>query len=440
MVIIGEYSVSSVVGRGRFGWVSRAHHRILGHAVAVKHQPWPVGGAECSGSSGDHADCQHVDEDKWRAALEHEAHFLAKISHPSIVALVDILRLPTGGLCVCLEDLGDTTLESLVYRHYYKNETGLAEPFVACVFHQITQGLNHLHECGILHRDIKPENVMVFLHKDEDNGLYKPIAKLIDFGLAAAWTPNNPLCTAVTRVGTVTYMAPELTGSAHKYGPEVDVFSLGVALYYSLIGETPFVEYQRNGCRGTTALFGLMAQHLDALDTISDSASKLVQAILKADPKQRWTLEQFCSSKWLAVHYPESTLCTPVNQAFCEMIFSTPMPDDACSHGSESFSYQSSGSECKSNSSFSGSYSNVMNLFSSQLSFSDKTDILEMKARQTSNHFANFLKEHENIHSVNSREKKGYNGRFSEILEWNRKDLIGFRQLLRKHSGSIDGL
>lgn len=439
MVVVGEYRVSSVVGRGRFGWVSRAHHQVLGHAVAVKHQPWPVGGADCSGSSGDHANCQHVEEDKWRAALEHEAHFLAKISHPSIVALVDILRLPTGGLCVCLEDLGDTTLESLVYRHYSRHESGLTEPFVACVFQQITRGLIHLHECGILHRDIKPENIMVYLHKNEDNGLYKPIAKLIDLGLAAAWSPNNPLCTAVTRVGTVTYMAPELTGSAHKYGPEVDVFSLGVTLYYSLIGETPFVEYQRNGCRGTTALFGLMAQHLDALDTVSNSASSLVQGMLKADPKQRWTLSQSCSSKWIIDNFPESTLCTPINQAFCDMLFSTPMPEDICSHDSESSSYQSSESECKSNTTSSGSYSNVMNLFSSPLSFSDNTEILEMKARQTRNDLVKFSEEPENIFSVNSKERKGYNGRFSEILEWNRKDLMGFRQL-RKHSGSIDGL
>lgn len=310
MVLVGHYHMGGVLGRGKFGWVSRATHRVVGYQVAVKHQPWAVGGIGCGGEAGQHTNCQHVEETQWRAALENEAALLAKVSHPSVVALLEVMRGPSG-LYVFLEDLGDTTLADLVTQHFERNCTGLAEPLAAIIFTQVAAGLHHLHNQGILHRDVKPENIMVVPGKT----LVAPVAKLIDLGLAAVWEPSSPLTTARTRAGTVSYMAPELTSASHEYGPEVDVFSLGASLYFTLIGEVPFSEYTRNGRRGTTALFGLQLHHEDALDTLTPQAAVVLRAMLHTNPKCRWTLQRVCEYDWFCkqnsmsvslnkLHYP----------------------------------------------------------------------------------------------------------------------------------------
>ncbi|XP_037790357.1 calcium/calmodulin-dependent protein kinase type 1B-like [Penaeus monodon] len=300
MVLVGHYHMGVVLGRGRFGWVSRATHHIIGRPVAVKHQPWAVDGISCGGEAGEHKDCQHVEVTKCRAALENEAALLARISHPSIVALMEVVRGPSG-VYVCLEDLGDTNLATLVLQRFESKNTGLSESFASTVFRQVAAGLHHLHSQGILHRDVKPENIMVI----PGTKYVAPVAKLIDLGLAMAWEPSSPLNTARTCAGTVNYLAPELTLSAHNYGPEIDVFSLGASLYFTLIGETPFIEYKRNGRRGTTAVYGLQLHHEDAIDTLSRQAGVVLHAMMDTNPKTRWNLPNLLDYIWFNIPYTD---------------------------------------------------------------------------------------------------------------------------------------
>eukprot|EP00352_Strombidinopsis_acuminata_P007482 CAMPEP_0176367520 /NCGR_PEP_ID=MMETSP0126-20121128/21939_1 /TAXON_ID=141414 ORGANISM="Strombidinopsis acuminatum, Strain SPMC142" /NCGR_SAMPLE_ID=MMETSP0126 /ASSEMBLY_ACC=CAM_ASM_000229 /LENGTH=72 /DNA_ID=CAMNT_0017725377 /DNA_START=496 /DNA_END=714 /DNA_ORIENTATION=- len=67
-----------------------------------------------------------------------------------------------------------------------------------------------------MHRDIKPENIMI----DKDYNV-----KLVDFGLAIQTnTKNDETC------GTGYYMSPEVINN--RYGPECDLWSIGITLYY----------------------------------------------------------------------------------------------------------------------------------------------------------------------------------------------------------------
>lgn len=136
-----------------------------------------------------------------------------------------------------------------------------------------------------------------------------PVAKLIDLGLAMAWEPSSPLNTSRTCAGTINYLAPELTYSAHNYGPEVDVFSLGASLYFTLIGETPFIEYKRNGRRGTTAVYGLQFHHEDAIDTLTRQAGVVLHAMLDTNPKTRWTLPQLLEYIWFNMPLADVQKC-----------------------------------------------------------------------------------------------------------------------------------
>ncbi len=106
------------------------------------------------------------------------------------------------------------------------------------LFIPVCQAIQHAHQKGIIHRDIKPSNVLVTLYDG------KPVAKVIDFGVAKATDQRLTERTMFTQygsiVGTLEYMSPEQAEmSALGVDTRSDVFALGVLLYELLTGTTP---------------------------------------------------------------------------------------------------------------------------------------------------------------------------------------------------------
>jgi serine/threonine protein kinase/tetratricopeptide (TPR) repeat protein len=106
------------------------------------------------------------------------------------------------------------------------------------LFVAICQAVQHAHQKGIIHRDLKPSNVLAAM---EDG---RPVAKVIDFGLAKATeeplTDEAQQTQAGVVVGTLQYMSPEQA----DFGPagidtRTDIYALGAILYELLTGTTP---------------------------------------------------------------------------------------------------------------------------------------------------------------------------------------------------------
>jgi calcium-dependent protein kinase len=96
-------------------------------------------------------------------------------------------------------------------------------------------------------------------------------------------------------VGTPYYMAPEVL--TRKYGPECDIWAVGVIMYFMLSGEMPFTSDNRKD------LFRKIRKEpinlaLPEWEGLSSSSKDLVEKLLIKDPKKRITITEALQHQW----------------------------------------------------------------------------------------------------------------------------------------------
>lgn len=186
------------------------------------------------------------------------------LKHPNLVNLFDVRTDSHGDRWVVMEYVSGSSLEDVLASF----PDGLPLDEVRDWLTGLVAGVSYLHERGIVHRDLKPANVY------RENGL----VKVGDVGLSKRLESDHRKAHTQS-VGTVYYMAPEVARG--EYGPEIDVYSLGVMLYELITGKLPF-----NG--ETTA--EILMKHLTAQPDLSPIPRGLRPAIARAlekDPRKR---------------------------------------------------------------------------------------------------------------------------------------------------------
>ena len=154
----------------------------------------------------------------------NEARAMARLHHPNIVAVHDVVSDGERSFIV-LELVPGGSLRDWLDRH------GAMPPRLAartCV--GILEALQAAHEAGVVHRDIKPQNILV----SEKN---QPM--VTDFGIARFMGEDRSLTRTGSIMGTWGFMAPEQKTSAKSVDGRADVYAVGATLFTLLTNELP---------------------------------------------------------------------------------------------------------------------------------------------------------------------------------------------------------
>lgn len=163
--------------------------------------------------------------------FRREGRTAARLSHPNIIQVYDAGQDELDGRQVSyivMEYVSGGDLKRLIDKR--GRVSGLELSPVAA---DLTSGLAHAHERGVIHRDVKPHNVLM-----EPTGG----PKLTDFGIARALDTLDTHHYATRTghyLGTALYSSPEQLSGA-PVSPKTDVYSLGATLYHAAVGEPPF--------------------------------------------------------------------------------------------------------------------------------------------------------------------------------------------------------
>uniref|UniRef100_A0A8D2JLC8 non-specific serine/threonine protein kinase n=1 Tax=Varanus komodoensis TaxID=61221 RepID=A0A8D2JLC8_VARKO len=262
---VGNYLIGRKLGEGSFAKVREGLHVVTAEKVAVKV-----------------IDKKRAKKDTYVTKnLRREGQIQQMIRHPNIAQLLDILETENSYYLVMELCPGG----NLMHKIYEKKR--LEEHEARKYIRQLILAVEHLHRAGVVHRDLKIENLLL----DEDNNI-----KLIDFGLSNCTSILGYSDPFSTQCGSPAYAAPELL-ARKKYGPKIDVWSIGVNMYAMLTGTLPF----------TVEPFSLRALYQKMVDKemnpfptqLSTAAVNFLRSLLEPDPAKRPNIQQALANRWL---------------------------------------------------------------------------------------------------------------------------------------------
>ncbi|MEU9381624.1 serine/threonine-protein kinase [Streptomyces sp. NPDC048279] len=255
-VIAGRYRLLSPLGEGGMGTVWRARDEVLGREVAVKEVRAPAG---LPGS----------DVERMYARLEREAWAAARVANRNVVTVYDV-AMEGGRPWIVMELIRGVSLADVL-----DSEGPMSPQRAAGIGAEVLSALRAAHAAGVLHRDVKPGNVLL----SNDGRVV-----LTDFGIATV-EGSSALTMTGEVIGSPEYLAPE-RALGRAFGPESDLWSLGVLLYAAVEGTSPF--------RLDTPLNTLRAVVDEELPPPhrAGALAPVIEGLLRKDPAGRLPAEQ----------------------------------------------------------------------------------------------------------------------------------------------------
>ncbi|KAJ4396125.1 Protein kinase of the Mitotic Exit Network [Gnomoniopsis smithogilvyi] len=254
-----DYRLGDCIGKGAFGSVYKAFNWGTGEAVAVKQI-----------KLGD------LPKSELRM-IEAEIDLLKNLHHDNIVKYVGFVK-SQDCLNIILEYCENGSLHSIC-----KSYGKFPENLVGVYMTQVLQGLQYLHDQGVIHRDIKGANILTT--KDGT-------VKLADFGVSTS-TLAGPDKEAQV-VGTPYWMAPEIIQLSGATSAS-DVWSVGCTVIELLQGRPPY-----HNLAAMPALFAIVNDdHPPLPEGVSAAARDFLMQCFQKDPNLRVSARKLLKHPWI---------------------------------------------------------------------------------------------------------------------------------------------
>lgn len=208
-----------------------------------------------------------------RARFDREIDILGMVQGPRVAALIAVAD-PTDDK----QWFAAEYIQGLTLAEYVQERGALEQRYAAVLEELLAEGLQEIHEAGLLHRDLKPANVIL--------GSDGP--RVIDFGLASFADRPGDITQTSDAIGTPVCMAPEQATDVKDLTTKVDVHALGAVLVFALTGHFPY-----EGSSAPAIWHALTDPATEPnLSGVPEDMKPLVARMLAHDPADRPTVRE----------------------------------------------------------------------------------------------------------------------------------------------------
>eukprot|EP00004_Rigifila_ramosa_P025750 TRINITY_DN7789_c0_g1_i1.p1 TRINITY_DN7789_c0_g1~~TRINITY_DN7789_c0_g1_i1.p1 ORF type:complete len:545 (-),score=123.44 TRINITY_DN7789_c0_g1_i1:32-1537(-) len=266
-ILLGPYEIQGKIADGGCATVQAATHTLSGMLVAiktfVKHREM---------TTRHFAPLEDIQNEIRVQRL------LSIMEHPNVVRLYEVLQTESE-IHMILEFCAYGDLHDLIVHH------GPPPPdMVYSWFVQMVGAVHHLHGLNVVHRDLKADNFLLNAYNE---------VMLCDFGEARIIkTQKDPL---VSDYYCVFYTPPEKLARRTYSGFGVDIWALGVILYFMTHGRFPF-EHEN----GETLLQLIEEGHFECDPRLPPLLQDLIKNMIVVDVQKRFTIDQVIAHPWVA--------------------------------------------------------------------------------------------------------------------------------------------
>ena len=207
---IDNYEVVKKLNNGSFGSVNLVKNKSTGEKLAAK--------------------TNFVQSKADQDYILREVNILIRVQHPTIIRFRGVSYKDFNGnanLTFLMDYMANGSLADLLGKEVKSLcPSDYSNTKRQIILVGIALGMMTLHNHFVIHRDLKPENILL------DKNYHPCIA---DFGLSKFYDPQDSMKQSMSSVGTVAYMAPEVTES-YNFNTKADVYSFGILMYEVITG------------------------------------------------------------------------------------------------------------------------------------------------------------------------------------------------------------